>query len=415
MVSPENKAWLDFSAHVTKLEKEGAFAEPCGAFVYSLKERQSRELRRMILAQRSTQLPAYVDILSRPDLVDATDIKFLTESLNAREYWILMKGLTLKARREWLDDGGRWKDQVESRPPDPQLLSILLSGFPPADPEDEDAHKSDVSMAFRAHTLFSLTGAILGDKNGAIYARLETNLDQGPAQLVRHQVESNLVRIMPFAIDSAPGEPNTYGFKHYPGNDDPLVTAWLESYKRFKSLPDAGPELDLLRVRERFELYLEALPVKAKAYHVPCLRALLAEQIKQVGEQLFVALSQKSSVALQCFGSTTSKATLGYMPQQIFSLVTAIKMSAAHSDLSKRLLGQLFITAVNGKRPAMNDQSVLKVMHEVREDIDWKFCVSKLNTKGRAYLMEHFEDSKYYVEHLGTRDRGRKFTQELGV
>jgi hypothetical protein len=107
MVSPENKAWLDFSAHVTKLEKEGAFAEPCGAFVYSLKERQSRELRRMILAQRSTQLPAYVDILSRPDLVEASDIKFLTESLKAREYWILMKGLTLKSSREWLQPGGR--------------------------------------------------------------------------------------------------------------------------------------------------------------------------------------------------------------------------------------------------------------------------------------------------------------------
>ncbi|MNR60470.1 hypothetical protein D3C85_1819580 [compost metagenome] len=63
----------------------------------------------------------------------------------------------------------------------------------------------------------------------------------------------------------------------------------------------------------------------------------------------------------------------------------------------------------------MTDNSVIKVMSEVRDDIDWKFCVSKLNTKGRAYLMEHFDDSKYYVEHLGTRDRGRKFTQELGV
>lgn len=415
MVSPENKAWLDFSSHVTKLEKEGAFAEPCGAFVYSLKERQSRELRRMILAQRSTQLPAYVDILSRPDLVDASDIKFLTESLKAREYWILMKGLTLKSSREWLQQGGRWKDQVESRPPDPQLLSILLGGAPSADPEDEGVHKSDMASAFRGARLFDLTGAVLGDKNGALYARLETNLDQEETQLVRHQVETSLLKDIPFVIDAAPGEPNTFGFKHYPGNDDPLVTAWLASYQRFKSLPDAGQELDLLRIRARFELYLEGLPEKPKAYHVPCLRTLLAEQISHVGEQLFVALSQKSAVALQCFGNTKNKWTLGNMPQEIFSLVTSIKMSATDPDLAKRLLGQLFIAVVNGKRPAMTDNSVIKVMHEVRDDIDWKFCVSKLNTKGRAYLMEHFDDSKYYVEHLGTRDRGRKFTQELGV
>ena len=105
-----------------------------------------------ILAQRSTQLPAYVDILSRPDLVDASDIKFLTESLKAREDWIVMKGLTLKSYREWLQQGGRWKDQVESRPPDPQLLSILLGGAPSADPEDEGVHKSDMVKDIKSLT-----------------------------------------------------------------------------------------------------------------------------------------------------------------------------------------------------------------------------------------------------------------------
>lgn len=415
MTSPENKAWLDFSAHVTKLEKDGAFAEPYGAFVYSLKERQSRELRRMILAQRSTQQPAYVDILSCPDLVEAADIKFLTESLNPREYWILMKGLTLKASREWLEESGRWKDELESSPPDPLLLSILLAGVPPVDSEYEDDYKTDMGMAFRGSTLFALTGAVLGDKDGSLYARLETNLDPEEIQHKRHRIETDLVSAIPLVIVSAPGEPNTYGFKHNPRNDDHVVKSWLELYKRFKSLPADGADQNLFRIRERFELYLEGLPANGKDYHVPCIRALLAEQIGLVGEQLFAALSQKSSIALQCFGDTKNKWSLANMPNEIFGLVKTIKKSAAEADLSGRLLGQLFLALVNGKKPSMTDQSVLKVMHGVRDDIDWKFCVSMLNAKGRAYLIEHFEDSKYYVEHLCTRDRGRKFTRELGL
>ena len=415
MVSPEKKAWLEFSAHVTKLEKDGSFAESSGAFVYSIKERQSRELRRMILAHRATQIPAYLDILSRPDLVDASDIKFLTESLNASEYWIFMKGLTFKSSREWIQEGGRWKDQLKSLPPDPQLLSIFLAGVLPVEPEDADVHESDMNTAFLGGELFDLTGAVFGDRNGAIYTRLESHLDQERIQLARHRVEFNIVRAIPFVIDAAPGEPNTFGFKHYPSNEDPIVKAWLVFYRRFKSLPDAGAELDLLRIRERFELYMEDVPETPKPYNVPCLRTLLVEQINHVGEKLFVALSQKASVSLQCFGNTKSKCALGNIPQQILGLVTTIKMSAADPDLTKRILGQLFIAAVNGKSPSMRDQSILKVMQEVREDIDWKFCVSKLNAKGRAYLLEHFEDSRYYAEHLGTRERGRKFTQELGV
>lgn len=417
MVSPDNKAWLDFSAHVTKLEKEGAFAEPYGAFVYSLKERQSRELRRMILAQRSTQLPAYVDILSRPDLVDASDIKFLTESLKAREYWILMKGLTLKYHSQWLRDGGHWKYKPESSPPDPQLLSILLTGAPSPspDPEDMDVHKSDMATAFRGATLFDLTGAVLGDKNGVIYACLESSLDQGEMQIVRHQVETSLLKNTPLVVDAAPGEPSRFGFKHYPDNDHPVVEAWFGTYNRFKSLPEAGLDLDLMRLRERFEIYLEALPEKPKAYHVSCLRTLLAEQIISVGEQLFTVLSQKSSVALKCFGNTKSKEALGEIPQLVLDLARSIKKSVADSDLAGRLLGQLFISIVNGKSRFMSDQSVAKIINEVRDDIDWKFCVSKLSKKGRTYLIRNFSDSSYYVEHLGTHDRGRKFILELGL
>lgn len=415
MASAENKAWLDFSAHVTKMERDGAFAEQFGAFVYSLKERQARELRRIIWAKRSTQQPAYVDILSRPDLVDAQDIKFLTESLTAREYWLLMKGLTLKSSRDWLQKGGRWKEQLDSPAPDPQLFSTLLARVPSADPDDEYAHTAAMMDAFQGAGLFMLTGAVLGDQGGALYSRLESNISQPSVQLVRQQIESRLVNDVPLAIDAKEGEAHTLWFKHYPGNDDPMVTNWLRSFERFKSLPDAGAELDLGRIRSRLESYLEALPKERKAYHVPCLRRMLADQVKQAGELMITALSQKSSAALQCFGNPKIKAEMAFMPQQISALVTSIQMSAMDSDLSKRLLGQLFITILNGKSPKMDDASVSKVLHQLRNDIDWAFCVGMLNAKGRGFLINNFGESSYFVEHLNVRDRGKKFTLDLGV
>jgi hypothetical protein len=99
----------------------------------------------------------------------------------------------------------------------------------------------------------------------------------------------------------------------------------------------------------------------------------------------------------------------------MFNLIGKVWGSALDPAVQKKLIGQVFITLLNGRSDKMQSDSVKRVLSIAKDLIDWEYCVSTLNAKGRAQLITEFDDSSYYTKYLATKDLGKAFSKDLGL
>jgi hypothetical protein len=408
--------FIEFRKKLNAMEKAGEFVEPIGPLVYAIQERQGNEVRFQVQRHNMAQAPRELEVFSRPDLLSADDFRFFLEALKADEFWLLLTGLCYESS-SWLDRDGVWR-----QPPHPdhlflrQFIREYGSHLEVHGDEDNRGVRSDhLENGFRTGKLFNLVAALFEPAEAKIiYKALEGVLSPDTVKASRYGAELNLLERLPMAINAAEGEPNYLGFKMHPGNDAPEVKAWLQRYALFKSISDE-PDDRPSRIRNRFGHYDDALPKDRKGYHVPVIRKVMSEALHASAEQLIETLSQKSSIALQCFGVPTQKASAAQIPNEMFNLIGKVWGSALDPAVQKKLIGQVFITLLNGRSDKMQSDSVKRVLSIAKDLIDWEYCVSTLNAKGRAQLISEFDDSSYYTKYLATKDLGKAFSKDLGL
>lgn len=414
-----NPAFIEFRKKLTAMEKAGEFVEPIGPLVYAIQERQAHEVRFQLQRHNQALAPREVEVFSRPDLLSPDDFKFFFEALKPPQFWLLLTGLSYESS-SWLDRDGAWLQPAHRGEGDHLFLRQFIRDYVrhlnvQGDEAEEGVRSDHLQNGFMTGKLFNLVAALFEPAEAkTIYNGLEVVLPEAKVKANRFGIEINLLERLPMAINSVEGEPNYLGFKMHPGNDAPEVKAWLQRYALFKSISDA-PDDNPSRIKNRFNHYDEGLPKDRKGYHVPVIRKVMGEALLNCAEQLIETLSQKSSVALQCFGVPTQKASAAQIPQEMFSLIITVQSSALDPSVQKKLIGQVFITLLNGRGEKMQSSSVKKVLAAAKDSIDWEYCVSKLNAKGRAQLISEFDDSSYFNKYLGNKDLGKSFSKDLGL
>jgi hypothetical protein len=414
-----NPAFIVFREKLNRMEKAGEFLEPIGPLVYAIQERQVNEIRVQVQRHNMALAPRVVEVFSRPDLLSPEDFRFFLGALKPPEFWLLLTGLAYESS-SWLDKDGAWLKPSHPGVGDLIFLKQFLREHGShldvhGDEENQGVRSDHLQNGFMTGKLFNLVAAVFEPVEAkAIYHSLEGVLSPDKVKANRFGVELNLLARLPMAVDAADGEHAFLGFKMHPGNDSPVVKAWLQRYALFKSISDTPDDLPS-RIKNRFTHYDEGLPKDRKGYHVPVIRKVMGESLLSCAEQLIETLGQKSSVALQCFGVPTQKASAAQIPKEMFNLIVNVQSSALDPTVQKKLIGQVFITLLNGRGEKMQSDSVKNVLAAAKNSIDWEYCVSKLNAKGRDQLIKEFDDSSYFNKYLGNKDLGKSFSRDLGL
>lgn len=412
---PENTMrFTEFRLKLNLMEKAGEFVEPIGPLVYCIQERHVHELRHQVQRHNLATMPRELEVFSRPDLLSPTDFKFFLDSLEPAQFWQLLNGLAFKSV-DWLDKEGAWLQPSPVGVGDPLFLTQFIRDYV-RHLDTKNVRQDHVENGFRTAKMFNLVNVLFGPEEAkTIYKGLEGALPPDKVKASQFGTEIILLNRLPMAVDATEGEQAQFGFKMYPGNDDPTVKAWLQQYDLFKSIDRQTVDDLPSRILNRLNHYIDALPRERKGYHVPAIRQVMDKALHECAEQVISTLSQKSSLALQCFGVPTQKASYEGIPRAMIQFLYSVQSSAIKPDVQKRLFGQVFITLLNGRHDKTESKSVKSVMSVVKDLIDWEYCVSKLNTKGRAQLIKEFDDSSYFNKFLKTKDLGNSFSKDLGL
>jgi len=411
----ESETFIAFRARLNQMVRAGVFAESMGPLVYAIQERQEHEIRFRVQEQRMAILPAVIEIFSRSDILSLDDFKFFVNSLSTPGYWHLLCGLTFASDEQHAKDCS-WGSSSLDKVGDKLFLTVFFRDCERhLDVECEHIWKDKVSSTFLGGRLFPLLASVLpAEEARKIYLALESVVEVEKRQDSRYYTERNIVERAPLNL---PVELDhiTLGLTINPGNEAVSALNWLEKYREFEPLALDSDGASPARIMERVVVYGNALSNEPSSGQVPMIRDLLSDRLHACTEDLIALLGRKSSLAIQCFGAPTKKALATLIPDEILRFIQKVREYPLKTEDEKRLLAQTLAALLNCRNSYMSSIAVRKVVDEVKDDIDWEYCVGRLSAKGRYQLIQEFSETEYYKHFLKKNDLGVVFSQDLGL
>ena len=409
------ETFIAFRAKLNQMVRAGVFAESIGPLVYAIQERQEREIRFRVQEQRMALLPAVIEIFSRSDLLSLDDFKFFVSSLRTPGYWHLLCGLTFASDGRYAKDC-TWKSFSLDKVGDKLFLALFFRDCERhLDVECEHLWKDKVSSTFLGGRLFPLLASVLPTEEARkTYLALESVLEVEKRQDSRYYTERDIVERAPLNL---PVELDhiTLGLTINPGDEAVSALNWIEKYREFEPIALDADGTSPARIMEKVVVYGNALLNEPSSGQVPMIRDLLHDRLHACTEDLIALLGKKSSLAIQCFGTPTKKALATLIPDEMLNFIKKVRAYPLNDEIEKRLLAQALAALLNCRSSHMSSRAVNKVVDEVKDDIDWEYCVGKLNAKGRAQLIQEFSETEYYKHLLKKNDLGMVFSQDLGL
>jgi hypothetical protein len=399
---------IAFRHQVREMTEAGAFKAPEDALLYSIKERQASEINVQLQAHRLRIYQPHptfygqgseivgnhlANVFFREDYLSPDDYSYFISDLNSVDRSFVLASL------------------VENKAPDHDLIRGEKSPWIKAFLEDyatrefslpQSGHVKDV---FQKGSLIALLATYFPDpqKAAALHLGIERALEDKDTRPYRHHIE---VIHLKQAIELAgPTE-----MAQWLINQHVLEGLRAENQKTVVGHRQVNTLLNQTNAYQA----IKALPEPDKLRLSPVI-ACIEKMINQDMVLLISVLQQPASKAIEAFGKADTKGEGKRIAENLVNFADLMETSAVEPALRKQALGLMVTKVCEVNQKNLVRQEVSAFIQKVKDQVDWKELVTSMNGKGRAVLMEAFQEAEYYRPYLKRDERGRNLESELGL